>query len=91
MEGARWWMGCQPHIRVLRGVVRSRVENRDVEASLHKCVSLYMADIHEHSVLEDEKVFLTISGIISDLLFNQSLESNTFCCNELTFTFFWKK
>ena len=56
-------MGCQPHIRVLRGVVvRSKLEIRDVEASLHKCVSLYMADIHEHSVLEGDKVLLAISG-----------------------------
>lgn len=58
----RWWMGCQPHIRDLRGLVQfSGVQSKDVEDSLHKCVSLYMADIHRHSVLEDEKAFLTIS------------------------------
>ena len=40
----------------------STVEIKEVEDSLHKCVSLYMADIHRLSVLEDEKAFLTISG-----------------------------
>lgn len=62
MEEARWWMGCQPHIRILRGVVRSRIEIGAIEAPLHKCVALYMADIQEHSALEDEKVLLTIAG-----------------------------
>ncbi|XP_073391596.1 protein DOG1-like 3 [Physcomitrium patens] len=62
MDEGRWWMACEPHVRVVRDLVRSKVEERDVEEPLHKCVSLYMADIHDHSLLENANVFLTISG-----------------------------
>lgn len=63
----RLWMGCQRSIRVLRD-----------EAPLHKCVSLYMADIHEHSIPEDEKVLLTIPGNVpSSSNSDKNIESNT--------------
>lgn len=62
MDEVRWWMACEPHVRALRDLVRSKVKVRDVEELLHKCVSLYMADIHDHSLLENENVLLTISG-----------------------------
>lgn len=64
---ARWWMGCQPHIRALREKIQSATANsdRDVENLLQKCVSLYMATIHHNSSMEDEKIYIALSGMRS--------------------------
>lgn len=59
---ARWWMECQPHIRALRETMHSATANRDVENLLQKCVSLYMATIRHNSSLEDEKIYIALSG-----------------------------
>lgn len=61
---ARWWMGCQPHIRALREKIQSATasSDRDVENLLQKCVSIYMATIHHNSSMEDEKIYIALSG-----------------------------
>lgn len=60
----RWWMGCQPHIRALREAMHSATanSNREVENLLQKCISLYMAAIHHTSSLEDEKIYIAVTG-----------------------------
>jgi hypothetical protein len=57
-------MGCQPHIRALREKIQSATasSDRDVENLLQKCVSLYMATIHHNSSMEDEKIYIALSG-----------------------------
>lgn len=58
----RWWMYCQPHIRALREVMYSANANKEVEILLQKCVSLYMATINYNSSLDDEKIYIALTG-----------------------------
>lgn len=68
MDEGCWWMVCELYVCVVWDLVCFKVEERDVEEFLYKCVFLYMVDIYDYFFLENVNVFFIILGDLFVLL-----------------------